>query len=289
MMPEPIVNDPNNPLISVLIYNYDASHLRSCFDDVFEQKLFTNIEVIFIDDASSDGAWDIALEYAARFKGIITLTRNKTVCGPMYNKANALRMSRGKYYVFLHSDNQFISDYVNGCIIVIEKDNSAEFSNVGFINSMKQDILYKNHIEMLNRMPSVTAAPLVSLCIFNYNYGRYLRDCLEGVFSQTYDNIEVCFSDNASTDDSWDIALEYAKKHPGKMHITRNRKNFGSDVNFANCFTHVRGKYFVELCSDDALMPDFVKRCVDVLEAHPEAGYAMVHRTIIDEHNQRTE
>lgn len=288
-MLEPVVNDPHNPLISVLIYNYDASHLRSCFEEIFTQKIFTNIEVIFIDDASSDGTWDIALEYSDRFKGIITLTRNKMACGPMYNKANALRMSRGIYYVLLHSDNQFIPNYVHECIQVIKKDTSAEFLNVGFIHSMKQDILCKNNIEIVNRSGAVTATPLVSLCIFNYNYGRYLRDCFESVFSQTYDNIEVCFSDNASTDDSWDVALEYAKKYPGKMHITRNRKNFGSDANFANCFTQVRGKYFVELCSDDALMPGFVKRCVDVLEGHPEAGYAMVHRTIIDEHNHRTE
>jgi len=130
--------------------------------------------------------------------------------------------------------------------------------------------------------------PLVSICIFNYNYGRYLRQCLESAFAQTYDNIEICFSDNASTDDSWDIALEYARKYPGIMNITCNRKNFGSDANFANCFLNVRGKYFNELCSDDALMPEHIEKCVHALEAHPEAGFAMVHRTIIDGRGRRT-
>jgi glycosyltransferase involved in cell wall biosynthesis len=130
--------------------------------------------------------------------------------------------------------------------------------------------------------------PLVSMCIFNYNYGRYLRECLESVFAQTYDNIEICFSDNASTDDSWDIALEYARKYPGRMSLTRNRINFGSDANLANCMHQVRGKYFVELCSDDALEPDFTRQCVHVMNRHPEAGYVMVHREIIDENGNRT-
>jgi glycosyltransferase involved in cell wall biosynthesis len=131
--------------------------------------------------------------------------------------------------------------------------------------------------------------PLVSITIHNYNYEPYLRQCFDSAFEQTYANIEICFSDNASTDDSWDIALEYARRYPGMMTITRNRKNFGSDANFANCMLNVRGKYLVELCSDDALMPEFTKKCVYALETHPNAGFVMVHRTIIDERGQRTE
>lgn len=289
MLSEPVVNDPHNPLLSVLVYNYDVSRLRSCFDEILSQQRFRNVEILFIDDASSDGGWDIAVEYAAAHSGIITLTRNRTPCGQLYNKANAMRMARGRYYVLLHSNNTFCVENVEKCISVIAWDSSTEFPHVGSITRIKQDFLLKNDMERINTAPVFSPVPLVSFCIFNYNYGRFLRACLESVFSQTYGNIEICFSDNASTDDSWEIALEYVKKYPGKMQVTRNRKNFGSDANFANCFTHVRGKYFVELCSDDALMPDFAKQCVDALEAHPEAGYAMVHRTIIDEHDHRTE
>jgi glycosyltransferase involved in cell wall biosynthesis len=125
--------------------------------------------------------------------------------------------------------------------------------------------------------------PLVTVTIHNYNYGRYLRQCLDSVFDQSYNNIEICFSDNASNDDSWDIALNYARKFPGIMTITCNRKNFGSDANFANCYLNVRGKYLIELCSDDALLPGYVERCVQALEANPTVGFAMVHRKTMDE------
>jgi len=131
--------------------------------------------------------------------------------------------------------------------------------------------------------------PLVTVVIYNYNYGRYLRECFESVLAQTYENTEICFSDNASTDDSWDIALEYQKKYPDVFFIARNRKNFGSDANLRNCSVNIRGKYFVYLCSDDALKPDFIRMCVEGLEAHPDTAFAMVHRTIIDEHGQHVE
>ena len=128
--------------------------------------------------------------------------------------------------------------------------------------------------------------PLVSVLLFNYNYGRFLRECFEGVVNQTYDNIEINFSDNASEDESWEIAQEYADLYPGIVTITRNRINFGADANFANCWLNARGKYFIEMCSDDVMRPEFVERCVDVLEAHPEVGHVIVHRSIIDKHGE---
>lgn len=125
--------------------------------------------------------------------------------------------------------------------------------------------------------------PLVSVCVFNYNYGRYLRQCFDSVLNQTYDNIEICFSDNASTDESWDIAVEYSRLNPGIMTVTRNRNNFGVEANWINCDVNIRGKYYMQLCSDDAIQPDYISKCVKALEDNPNAGFAMVHRIIINE------
>lgn len=142
---------------------------------------------------------------------------------------------------------------------------------------------------ILNPRQNDPTRPLVSMLIFNYNYGRYLRECFDSVLAQTYDNIEINFSDNASTDESWEIALEYQKRYPNIFFVARNRQNFGTDANFRNCWANARGQYFVELCSDDALLPDFTKTCIEALESNLDAGFALVHRTILDEHGARVE
>jgi glycosyltransferase involved in cell wall biosynthesis len=131
--------------------------------------------------------------------------------------------------------------------------------------------------------------PLVTITVHNYNYGRYLHECLESVVQQTYPNIEVCFSDNASTDDSWDIALEFAGRYPGLFTLTRNRMNFGAEANVRNCAVNIRGTYFIELCSDDALDPLYVETGIQALSRHPEAAFAMVHRCILDAGSRRRE
>ena len=130
--------------------------------------------------------------------------------------------------------------------------------------------------------------PLVSVLIYNYNYGKYLRECFDSALNQTYKNIEIIFSDNASTDNSWDIAVEYAKKYNEKITIIRNRENFGSGSNLYNCYTKIRGKYYLVLCSDDILDKNFVQKTVNILEANHNTGYVITHRLIIDENSNKT-
>lgn len=133
--------------------------------------------------------------------------------------------------------------------------------------------------------------PLVSILIPNYNYGRYLRRCLDSVMNQTYENIEVIIQDNASTDDSYQIILEYQQKFLNKetekyISAGRNKRNVGSDRNCAICASKAEGKYFMFLSSDDALKHTFVERCVKILENNPTVSMVMVHRDEIDENDQ---
>lgn len=281
MFREPISNDPANPLVSVFIYNYHGEHLECCFESIFSQKVLENIEIILIDNASTDGSWQTALDYARRYQGILTIKRNKRPSGLEDNLTHCWRMAKGKYYVTLINDDVFVADYVKHCIQTMEKDPFSSFEMV------KPRMVRPGKVHP--GRPNVKNKPLVSVLIHNYNYGRYLKQCLESVTTQTYDNIEIIFSDNASTDESWEIVLEFARSYPGMMTIIRNRRNFGPSSNLANCYANINGKYFCVLCSDDAFKPEFVQKCVNALEAHPDAGFAMVHRAIIDSHGLPSE
>jgi len=131
--------------------------------------------------------------------------------------------------------------------------------------------------------------PLVSVLIYNYNYGCYLEECLNSVISQTYKNIEIVFSDNASSDNSWEIVSEFAKKYPGRFTIHRNAANFGPGINFEVCIKSARGDFFVPLASDDALMPDFVRQCLVAFKAEPQLGFAMAHYISVDAEGNRSD
>jgi glycosyltransferase involved in cell wall biosynthesis len=277
MHSDPIQNNPKDPLISILVYNYDKQYLRQCMDSIFNQDILKNFEVILIDDATRDGSWDIAMEFLSRYPNRITVNRNRRVLGPQTNECLFEGMVKGRYCALLKNDQAFLPEYIKNCVRAMISDPHAGFN------------LVRRVAERRVPAPNLLNRPLVSILCYNYNYGRYLRQCLESVFAQTYENIELCFSDNGSTDDSWAIALEFARKYPEKMNLTRNRKNFGSDDNFANCLRSMQGEYFVIFCSDDALEPEYAERCVNALEARPNVGLAIVNRAVIDEHGRRTE
>lgn len=276
----------NDVLVSILIYNYKSGRLEDCLQTIFAQNALENFEVILGDDASSDGAWAIANTFAKRYDGKITITRNNLSLGKEANREKLLQMCRGNYSVELTDSARFLAGYVRKCIEGLETDPYLEHSYISRVKPSNVFLPLRNKYERDIKIQA-EAAPLVSICVYNYNYGRYLRQCLASAFSQTYPNIEVCFSDNASTDESWQIANEFAESNPESMSLTRNRVNYGPNINLLNCSLNMRGKYVLKLCSDDAMHPEFIERCVVALEQHPEAAFAMVHREILDEHNNR--
>lgn len=105
--------------------------------------------------------------------------------------------------------------------------------------------------------------PLVSICIPNYNYGRYLRTCVESALGQGGDEIEVIVSDNASTDDSLDVL---ASIEDPRLCYWRNDSNLGVYPNWDKAVSAARGRWVKVLQSDDWLEPGFVSRCLEALE-----------------------
>ncbi len=128
--------------------------------------------------------------------------------------------------------------------------------------------------------------PLVSVCIPNYNYGQYLENCFESILNQTYPNIEVHFSDNASTDDSYEIAQKYRKLFRERgiyFKVNENKRNLGSYKNSIMAGRDSEGEYLYTLASDDAIYPRFIETCVNILENYRNVGTVIVNRDEIDE------
>jgi hypothetical protein len=112
----------------------------------------------------------------------------------------------------------------------------------------------------------VSAAPLVSVVIPNYNYARVLGLCLRAVQEQTYEPIEIILVDDCSTDDSVQVAAALgvdAITPPANGGVCAAR-NLGVG--------HARGEVIFFLDSDVALDPDAVARAVAVLQSDERVG-----------------
>ncbi len=90
---------------------------------------------------------------------------------------------------------------------------------------------------------------LISIIIPVYNVGKYLGKCLDSVINQTYHNIEIICVNDGSTDNSYDILLEYAKKDSRIKVI--NQKNAGVSAARNTGLDTAAGKYIMFIDSDD--------------------------------------
>ncbi|MFM0777986.1 glycosyltransferase, partial [Streptococcus suis] len=74
--------------------------------------------------------------------------------------------------------------------------------------------------------------PLISVIVPIYNVENYLRQCLDSIIGQTYQNLEILLIDDASTDNSVSICQEYQARD----HAIRMKNFFFSFVPGNNCF-----------------------------------------------------
>lgn len=117
----------------------------------------------------------------------------------------------------------------------------------------------------------ITPPPLFSVLIANYNNGCFLRDAVNSIFSQTYENWEIVIVDDGSTDNS--IALyEELSAHP-RIRILRNDRNRGAGYTKGRCVTEARGEICGFVDPDDQLADkDALTTMVQAHRDHPEAS-----------------
>ena len=113
---------------------------------------------------------------------------------------------------------------------------------------------------------ALTTQPLITIAIPTRNRASLLKECVRSALAQTYSNIEVLVSDNASTDNT--SAMLKSIQDP-KLRVLTNLENIGIFGNFNRCLREAAGEYFILLPDDDALHPTFVERCIRLLQEEP--------------------
>ena len=96
---------------------------------------------------------------------------------------------------------------------------------------------------------------MVSIAMVTYNGEKYLREQLDSILRQTYTDFELIICDDSSSDGTWKILTEYAKKD-SRIQIHQNKSNLGFKKNFEKAVSFCRGEY-IAFCDQDDVWEDF--------------------------------
>ena len=127
------------------------------------------------------------------------------------------------------------------------------------------------------------SAPLVTVYVVNHNYGHYLPQAMESLFSQTFKNFEILLIDDGSTDGSQDIVESY-QEHPNVFPVLQ--RNQGLTVTNNIALRLARGEYIMRLDADDYLDPNALTVMSSALDQNSDVGMVFPDYYEVDERGE---
>jgi glycosyltransferase involved in cell wall biosynthesis len=141
------------------------------------------------------------------------------------------------------------------------------------------------NVDVTDTAASSRTDPMVTIGVPLYNAEKYLHVALDSLLAQTFQDVEIVISDNGSTDSTLDICRDYAARDP-RVRYVHNDVNRGLVWNHLRVQDLARGRYFMFGPQDDWLAPEYVERCVAVLEADPGVSYVYSEALVMDENGE---
>jgi glycosyltransferase involved in cell wall biosynthesis len=126
--------------------------------------------------------------------------------------------------------------------------------------------------------------PLVSICIPTYNAERTIEDTLGSILNQTYKNLEIIISENASKDNTFTLLNKF---NDPRIRIYKNNKTISGEKNWSKCIELASGEFTAIFHADDMYMPDMVEKQVKSFLDNPSIGAVFTTATYINENDEK--
>ncbi|NET30791.1 MAG: glycosyltransferase family 2 protein [Cyanothece sp. SIO1E1] len=113
--------------------------------------------------------------------------------------------------------------------------------------------------------------PTISVVMTVYNTSSYLTNSVESILNQTFEDFEFIIVDDCSTDDSWSILSDYAKRDL-RIILQRNQENLGPAQSSNKGLAIAKGEYIARFDSDDVSLPTRLQEQLNYMERHPSVA-----------------
>ena len=129
--------------------------------------------------------------------------------------------------------------------------------------------------------------PTVSVILPNYNHAPFLKERIDSILAQTYQDFELILLDDCSTDNSVALLQTYAD-NPHVSALVCNEANTGNTfLQWDKGIRLARGRYIWIAESDDVAHPQFLEATVSALDARRDAVMCLTGSILIDDRSRR--
>ena len=173
----------------------------------------------------------------------------------------------------------------------IKRRYYSELNSEPFYNFLNQ----KDYLKWLEEFPEqfiqeneFQYSPLISICIPVYNVERiYLKECLESILNQTYQNFEICLSNDCSTlQETIDTLNEYEQKDQ-RIKVFHRKENGHISKATNDALKMAKGEFIGLMDNDDILSPYALAECVNVLNEKRDYDFVYTDEDKLDMNGKR--
>ncbi len=128
--------------------------------------------------------------------------------------------------------------------------------------------------------------PLVSIIVVTYNSSLFVRETLESAKRQSYNNIELIITDDASTDDTVKVCREWIANNKNRfvrVELKTVEQNTGIAKNCNRGLNMANGEWLKYIAGDDILMDDCIKDYLIFIDENKDISFITSHIQTIDE------
>lgn len=125
--------------------------------------------------------------------------------------------------------------------------------------------------------------PTISIISGIFNCADTLAEAIDSILAQTVTGWEWILCDDASSDNTYKIAQEYADRYPGKFVLLKNEQNMGLNYTLNRCLEHAKGKYIARMDGDDVCLPERFAVELEALETNPDISIVSTDMEFFDE------
>ena len=130
----------------------------------------------------------------------------------------------------------------------------------------------------------------ISIITASYNYEDYIKETIESVLSQTYQNWEMIIVDDGSKDNSVNVIKEYCEKDSRiKLFQHENGVNKGLPETIKLGIKSAKGEWIAFVESDDTITPDYLEKKVNVISKYNDVEFIFNDINMFGEENAISE
>lgn len=201
----------NNPLVSIIVPVYNTEkYLRKCLDSILGQS-YQNLEIILVDDGSTDKSGDIIDEYQKKDGRVVTI--HKKNGGQSSARNLGIKNASGEFIGFVDSDDEIAEDFVNK-LLFDENEAVLKISNMTRRDSEKSNIIYSGEDKFFSSSrENILRALLEDGKLYPVVNKLFLNNIIKAK--------ELSFNENLNFAEDLDFVLRYLSNEEKEIIFTR--------------------------------------------------------------------